>query len=97
MKKKVTPKKAEQIFQIGENYFIQLVTHYYTGKLVDLTATEFVMSDVAWIADTGRLTQFIKNGELNEVEPIFIDRVVLGRGALIAAMRWLHALPKEQK
>lgn len=83
-------------YQVGQNYFIRTVTHYYTGKLERVTAKELVLSTAAWIADTGRFFDALKSGKLNEVEPIPGD-VVIGRGAVIDAVRWSHDLPKEQK
>ena len=83
-------------YQIGKNYFIRTVTMFYTGKLIKVTAKEMVLSDAAWIADTGRFMDAIKTGKLNEIEP-FQDDVVIGRGSLIDATIWLHPLPREQK
>jgi len=58
-------------FKIGENYFIQTVTHYYSGRLVAVTDSDILLEDAAWIADTGRFSDAMKAVEsLNEVEPI---------------------------
>ena len=85
-------------YKIGENYFIRTVTHYVTGKLLRVTAKELVLKDAAWIADTGRFMQAVRDGELNEVEPYPDDEeLVVGRGAVIDAVKWKHALPREQK
>lgn len=83
-------------YQVGQNYFIRTVTHYYTGKLERVTAKELVLSSASWIADMGRFHDALKTGKLNEVEP-FEDEVVIGRGSLIDVTRWKHALPVEQK
>ena len=83
-------------YQVGQNYFIRTVTHYYTGKLERVTAKELVLSSAAWIADTGRFHDALKTGKLNEVEP-FEDEIIIGRGALIDVTRWKHELPRTQK
>ncbi len=85
-------------WQIGENYLIRTVTHINIGTLIAVTSKELVMRDVAWIADTGRFEQCVKDGKLAEVEP-FPDGeiVIMGRGALIDAVRWHHDLPRAQK
>lgn len=83
-------------YQIGKNYFIRTVTNYYTGKLIKVTAKELVLEDAAWIADTGRFTQAIQEGKLNEVEPFGSD-IIIGRGAIIDAAIWKFDLPKVQK
>ena len=83
-------------YKIGEKYFIRTVTLFYTGKLIKVTAKEIVLENAAWIADTGRFMDAIKTGNLNEVEP-FQDDVIIGRGAIVDATVWKHALPREQK
>lgn len=83
-------------YKIGENYFIRTVTLFYTGKLIRVTSKEIVLENAAWIADTGRFMDAIKTGKLNEVEP-FQDDVIIGRGAIVDATVWKHALPREQK
>ena len=85
-------------FEIGENYFIRTVTHHLTGKLVEVYPTELVLVDAAWVADDGRLSDALKSGNFNEVEP-FADglRVVIGRGSLIDAQVLSNKLPRSQK
>lgn len=83
-------------YRVGQNYLIRTVTHYYTGKLMRVTAKELVLSTAAWIADTGRFSDALRTGNLSEVEPIAGD-VVVGRGAVVDAIGWVHALPTEQK
>lgn len=83
-------------YQVGQNYFIRTVTHYYTGRLVRVTQKELVLEDAAWIADTGRFHDALKNGTLSEIEP-FPSPVIVGRGAVIDATLWTHELPRNQK
>ena len=75
---------AEHPYQLGKNYFIRTVTHYYTGRLVRVTAQELVLEDAAWIADTGRFANALETGELQEVEPFPVGQVIVGRGAVVA-------------
>lgn len=88
--------KRKSPYQKGQNYLIRTVTHYYTGRLVAVFSKELVLEDAAWIADTGRFGTAIKSGDLNEVEPMD-GPVTLGRGAIIDASIWKHALPNAQK
>lgn len=81
---------------IGKAVLVRLVTHYYTGRVVKLTASEIVLCDAAWIADTGRWADALTKGTLNEVEP-FPGLVTLNRGALVDATEWKHPLPRTQK
>lgn len=89
--------KVKRVLEVGNIVFIRTVTHYYTGRIVELSATEIELEDVAWVADTGRFSDALKTGTLGEVEPYPDGRVAVGRGALVDASIWKHALPREQK
>lgn len=77
--------------------FIRTVTHHYTGRLVAVHEKELVLEDVAWIADSGRFADALKSGNFNEVEPFPDGPRIIGRGAVIDAGVWPHALPRTQK
>jgi len=96
VKKKVKAKKLHWPMELGKSYFIRTVTMHYTGKLKLLNAHVMVLSDAAWIADSGRFATALKNGSLNEVEP-FPSEVIVPLGGIIDASEWLHALPRDQK
>ena len=84
-------------FEVGKNYFIRTVTHHHTGKLVEVTPGELVLTDAAWIADDGRLTDALKTGNFNEVEMFPTGaRVIVGRGSIIDALV-ISTLPTSQK
>ena len=80
---------------VGKNYHIRTVTHYWTGRLVEVTPQELVIEEAAWIASTGRFTDFFANGP-DEVEPVE-GPVIIGRGAVVDAQEWIIALPRGQK
>jgi hypothetical protein len=68
------------------------------GILIDVTDNELVLSQAAWIADTGRFSNFV-NGtiEPNEVEPFPQDEIVIvGRGSLIDAVRLDSSFSKQK-
>jgi hypothetical protein len=83
-------------WKIGTNYLIRTVTMTLTGKLVAAHAAELVLESAAWIADTGRFADALSKGTLNEIEPM-PGRVIVGRGSIVDATEWLHALPTVQK
>lgn len=87
---------ANSPFEIGKAYLIRTVTHIDIGVVKSVGEKELVLSECSWIADTGRYHNAIKDGTLDEVEP-YTNDVILGRGLIIDATRWMHALPKEQK
>jgi hypothetical protein len=80
---------------IGKNYHIRTVTHYWTGRLVAVTQQEIVLENAAWIADTGRFSDFFSEGP-SEVEPVH-GPVIIGRGAIVDAQSWTISLPRAQK
>jgi hypothetical protein len=90
-------KPAEHPFEIGKLYFIRTVTHHHTGRLVDVTPTELVLTDAAWIAEDGRLTDALMTGSFSEVEMFPTgSRVIVGRGSIIDALV-ISTLPTSQK
>ena len=88
---------SKSAFEIGKNYLIRTVTMFDTGKIVEVTDTEVVLEDAAWIADTGRFAASLKSCNFNEVEP-FPDgaKVIVNRSAIIDAVE-IATLPREVK
>ncbi len=82
--------------QVGKCYLIRTVTMMYTGRLVQITETDFLLEDAAWIADSGRYANALETGELSEVEP-YPDKVSISRVAYVDAALWHHPLPRETK
>ena len=92
----VLVKPGQSMYQIGANLFVQTVTFFYTWRLTFVNDTEIVLEEAAVIADTGRFTQAMTDGKLNEVE-IFPEGVSINRGAIVAVSPWKHKLPREQR
>lgn len=91
-----TPQADNSAWEIGANYLIRTVTMIDTGRLVAVTAQELVLEDAAWIADTGRFADAVEKCEFGEVEPFPAGRVILGRGAVIDAVK-IKTIPRSQK
>jgi len=80
----------------GKNYFIRTVNYHFTGQVVDIIDDKFlVLQGSAWIADSGRFMQFIKDGDLNEIEPI--GEHYINFNMVVDFIPWKHNLPKVQK
>lgn len=92
-------KRQTQILgpKVNEAVLIRTVTHYYTGRIAEITATEYILTDVSWIADTGRFADAIAKGSLSEVEPVAAPWVLVARGAVVDVIPWAHPLPDKQK
>ena len=78
---------------IGEKYLVRTVTMYYTGRLESVTATDLVLRDAAWVADTGTFAKCLEEGTPRDVEP-FVDKVIVVRDALVDIIPWEHELPR---
>jgi hypothetical protein len=83
-------------WEIGKCYLIRTVTMIDTGRLVEVTPHELVLTDAAWIADTGRFADSLKSLDFSEVEPFPDGRVIIGRGAIIDAVQ-ISAPQRAQK
>ena len=90
------PENNTSPYVIGKNYFVRTVTHYLTGRVTRVTQQEIVVEDAAWIPDTGRFADAIKNESFSEVEPYPPGEVIVGRGTVIDAVQ-IKKLPKDQK
>ena len=83
---------------IGKNVFIRTVTMIQVGKLDAVYANELVLSNAAWIADTGYFADALRNPEkLDEIEPWPDGKVIIGRKAIIDVCLWTHALLRSVK
>jgi hypothetical protein len=91
--KKTQPKHP---LTVGKSYFIRTVTHYYTGVLKEVCGQWLILGDAAWIADTGRFHEFLKEGKCNEYEG-FIEDVCIPIGGVVDISIWQHKLFRGQK
>lgn len=93
-----TPGNKTHPFKVDNPYYIRTVTMTIVGHLKAVFDGELVLSKASWIADSGRFSDAIKKGELDEVEPFNFDEdVIVGRGAIIDCTIWSHELPTKQK
>ena len=88
--------KLEVPFQIGSAYFIRTVTYFATGRVKAIVGQFLVLDEAAWIADTGRFSDAIAKGVMNEVEPVEVDMFV-NISSITDAFPWGHKLPREKK
>jgi len=72
-------------YKLGQAYLVETVTKFFTGRLMAVHAGELVLTDAAWIADTGRYMQAVASGDFSEVEPI-TGPIVVNRGSIVAVI-----------
>jgi hypothetical protein len=80
---------------IGEKFFFRTVTYHLTGRVKTIIGSIIELENAAWIADSGRFMQAIKEGTLNEVEPV--GRAYINVNSLTDFFPWKHPLPEKQK
>lgn len=80
---------------VGGKYFFRTVTYHLTGKVDKIVGKFLVLKDAAWIADSGRFMEAIKNGTLSEIEPV--GDAFLNLDTVVDFFPWKHSLPKDQK
>ena len=88
--------EVELPFEIGKPYFIRTVTYFATGRVKNIVGQFLVLEEAAWIADTGRFSDAMAKGVMNEVEPIEGEMFV-NTGSITDAFPFNHKLPREQK
>ena len=86
-KLKVKSVEVNHLYEVGDFYFIQTPTLYYCGILSAITDGELMLTDAAWIPDTGRFNEFCKGAKPKELEPCGDAPVLISRGAVIAALK----------
>lgn len=82
-------------FEIGKSYFIRTVTYHLTGRVKEIKGDFLVLEDAAWIAESDRFADAIKEGKLKEVEPV--EEVIVNLNSITDAFPWKHSLPRTQR
>lgn len=65
--------KIPGVPEVGKCYFIRTVTDYWVGRLAAIQGPfAFTLKESSWIPDTGRLSEFMKEGKAEgmAVEPV---------------------------
>ena len=79
---------------VGKKFFFRTVTYHMTGMVTGIMGNVAKLKDAAWIADSGRFMDAIKDGKLNEVEPV--GEAYINLQTVVDFFPWKHKLPKEQ-
>ena len=80
---------------VGGKYFFRTVTYHLVGEVKKIVGRFAHLKNASWIADSGRFTDCIKEGKLNEVEPV--GDAFVNIDTVTDFFPWNHPLPKEQK
>ena len=80
---------------VGEKFYFRTVTYHLTGRVKKVIGSILELENAAWIADSGRFMACIKNGTVNEVEPV--GRAYININSVTDFFPWKHKLPEDQK
>jgi len=80
---------------LNKSFFFRTVTYHLVGKVTGRIGMLLALKEASWIADSGGFMDCIKNGKLNEVEPVGIAFINLN--TVTDFFPWKHQLPKERK
>ena len=89
-------KCSKSHFEIGKYYLIRTVTMIDTGLVMSVSDQEIVLTEAAWIANTGRFADAVKSASFGEVEPFPDGEVIINRGAIVDACR-ISKSPRSQR
>lgn len=79
---------------IGEKFFFRTVTYHLTGRVKKIIGSMIELENAAWIADSGRFMNAIKEGKLDSVEPV--GRAYINLNSVTDFFPWKHPLPEKQ-
>ena len=80
---------------LGKCFFFRTVTYHILGKVVDVHENILELENASWVADSGRFMNAIKEGKLNEIEPL--GKWFVNLDTVTDFGPWVHDLPTEQK
>ena len=80
---------------VGSAYYFRTVTYHLVGKIKKIVGRFAYLESASWIADSGRFMNAIKDGTLNEIEPVGVAFVNLD--TVTDFFPWKHSLELEQK
>jgi hypothetical protein len=81
--------------QVGQKVFIRTITYHHVGVITAVTDKWLTLEKASWVADSGRWSDAIKKGTLNEVE--FEGSTTIHVESIVDITPWNHPLPTATK
>lgn len=92
----VAPAAMESLDEmVGQKWFFRTVTYHLVGRVTKRLGNFLLLEDAAWVADSGRFTNTVKNGTYSEAE--IIGTALVNLDTVTDAFPWAHSLPLVQK
>lgn len=80
---------------VGKKLFIRTMTYHLVGRVEQIFQNFLELSGASWVADSGRFMDALREGTLDEVEPV--GQAFVNRESIVDMFPWNHPLPKDQK
>ena len=88
--------EESSFFKVGEKYLIRTLSMIQVGEVKSIKGDEIVLKKASWVADTGRFSECLKTGDLDEIEP-FVSDTYVNKSSIVDATYWEHPLPEVAK
>ena len=79
---------------VGKKIFVRTVTYHLVGEVKKIVGQLVFLKNASWVADSGRFMNAIKEGKLNEVEPV--GDWFFNINTMVDGGEWKHPLPTKQ-
>ncbi len=80
---------------IGKKLFFRTVTYFMVGKVEKIFGDFIELSGASWVADSGKFSTAIEDGELDEVE--LTGQHYVNLKSVVDFFPWNHKLPTKTK
>jgi hypothetical protein len=69
--------------EIGKCYYVRTLTDHWIGRVIKTELFAVTLEDASWVADSGRLHIFMRDGKADnmEIEPVHGSGAGAGAGA----------------
>jgi len=80
---------------VGGKYYFRTVTYHTVGEVKKIVGRFAYLKNASWVADSGRFMNTIKDGTINEVEPV--GDAFVNLDTVVDFFPWKHSLKIDQK
>jgi hypothetical protein len=80
---------------LDQSFFFRAVTYHCVGKVVKKMGKFLELSGASWVASSGKFSEAISKGTLDEVE--LLGTMWINLDTVVDMFPWKHKLPKETK
>jgi hypothetical protein len=94
VRSKKKPAGPDLPFKPGDAIIIRTVTLIDLGRVVAIGNDFITLTDGGWVASTGRFSETLKTGKLDEFERCELPWFLVGRGAICDVFPWPYDIPK---